>query len=99
MIAFRGTPGGVPYVDNHGVILSGQAKGGGGVCSDEVSGLIHETSKVKAISVKSSCIVKIKFMNKIQYIKIHKNHNIVFYIIIFFIMNKTIYFIQFKQAE
>ena len=53
------------------------------ICNDEVSHLVFERSKMKAASAKNNCIAKIKIINKIQYIKTHKNHGIVFYIIVF----------------
>ena len=47
--------------------------------------LSTKNNKMKTTSSKNNCIVKIKIMNKIHHIKIHKNHVALLYILLFFI--------------
>ena len=49
--------------------------------------------------VKIIVLLKFKIMNKIQYTKIHKNHDVVFYIIVFLHCEQNNFFIQSGQIE
>ena len=52
---------------------------------------------MKATKVENNYIIKIKIINKIQHLKIYKDYNVVFYIIIYFQCEQNDFFISFKQ--
>ena len=65
VIAFRGTSVEVPQVDNHRVILSGQAEETGEYAVTKYHVLFTKRAMMKATRIKHDCIVRIKIMNKI----------------------------------
>ena len=81
VIAFQGTSEGVPSVDNHGVILSGQAKENREYAMTKYHVLFTKGAKVKATRIRSSCIARIRSMNEIQHIKTHRSHVVLLYIL------------------
>ena len=71
VIAFQNTSN-FFKINNYKIILNNQAKKKR-VCNDELLCFIHEKNKIKITNTKNNCTVKIKIMNEIQCIKIHKN--------------------------
>ena len=74
VIAFQGTSVEVPSVDNHRVILSGQVGGTEEYAVTKCHALFTKNTMMKATSTRSSCIARIKTMNKIQRTKTHWSH-------------------------
>ena len=82
VIAFQGTFVGVPQVNNHRVILSGQVEGIEKYAVTKYHILFTKKTIMKIINIKNNCIVRIKIKNNIQNTKIHWSYVTLLFIFI-----------------